>query len=241
MPTNQKRTPDETIALWTERDLSDELQRGVLRPAYGLDDRLSMLTDLVAVGKRPVVTGESGVGKTSTIHEFVRRVHTDDALAAFRGRRFVQLSLRYRLSGLVKSELLPPEMQALIDALLAQEDRIVPFFRDIHLAGDLGVAPQLEHLGLRFRGLLLAEADAAEYNAMVEDAPELERYFVQVRLPEPSYDQMHTILGRWSEDQRAAGRELEPSAVEQGLVLTHRFLTRLRHPRKSIDFLEQVV
>jgi len=241
VPTNQKRTPDETIALWTERDLSDELQRGVLRPAYGLDDRLSMLTDLVAVGKRPVVTGESGVGKTSTIHEFVRRVHTDDALAAFRGRRFVQLSLRYRLSGLVKSELLPPEMQALIDALLAQEDRIVPFFRDIHLAGDLGVAPQLEHLGLRFRGLLLAEADAAEYNAMVEDAPELERYFVQVRLPEPSYDQMHTILGRWSEDQRAAGRELESSAVEQGLVLTHRFLTRLRHPRKSIDFLEQVV
>lgn len=240
MPSKPKRTPEETIALWTERDLTEELRLGKLRPAYGVESRLATLSDLITAGSRPVVTGEPGVGKTSTIHELVRRVHRDDTLAAFRGHRFLQLSLRYRLSGLVDGKELPPELQALVDALLTHAHEVVPFFRDAHLAANFNVEAQLEHLAQRFPGLLLAEADAAAYAAMVEDSPDLERHFVQVRFSEPSYQQMHGILESWRTDQAAAGRELERSAVEYGLVLTHRFLTRVRHPRKSIDFLEQV-
>ena len=117
-------------------------------------------------------------------------------------------------------------MQALVDALLERHDRIIPYFRDIHLADDLGIIAQLEHLGVRFPGLVLAEADGGAYNAMLEDSPELERYFVQVRLPEPTYAQMHTVLDPWRRDQRDKGHEFETTAIEQGLVLTDRFVTR---------------
>ena len=45
-----------------------------LEPAFGLDDQVMDLCELLSSGARPVLIGESGVGKTAAVHEFAARL-----------------------------------------------------------------------------------------------------------------------------------------------------------------------
>jgi DNA polymerase III delta prime subunit len=156
------------------------------------------------------------------------------------GKRVVQISFRSRASSLLKIEQLRPETQKLVDALLALSGEVVPFFRDLHLAFDFDLEPQLLVLGMKHRGLMLGEADGPTFDRMVEGTPDLEHHWVGVPVLEPDLDRTETIVARWAEEQRSRGRGYTVTARREAITLSHRFLARSRMPRKALDLLSTV-
>ena len=75
-----KKDPQQTIDEWLERDLSQAAEEGLLPPAFEVDDVLDQIVECVAVGRNPILTGESGVGKTAAIYELVRWFHARTVL-----------------------------------------------------------------------------------------------------------------------------------------------------------------
>ena len=232
--------PESVVRSWTERDLSAAAAADLLPPAFEAEDTLRRIGDVISAGRHPILGGESGVGKSATINELVRRVHEGKGPPQLRGKRIVQFSLRTRMSGLTKPEQMRPEMQKLVDALLKLDGAVVPFFRDLHLAYEFDLEPQLEALGMRSKGPILGEGEGATLNSMLEHTPALEQYYVALPLHEPDLATMERILAAWSEEQARKGKRFDSSALKESLQLAHRFLARARLPRKVLDFLGQV-
>jgi hypothetical protein len=208
-----------------------------LPPAFAVDETIRRIADVLASGRHPVLCGESGVGKSAVVHELVRRSHAGSGPAVLAGKRVLQISIRSRGAALLKPEQMRPAMQKLVDALVESGKAVVPFFRDLHLAYDLDLEPQLQLLATRFRGTILGEAHPLTFDRMLEGTPGLEQHYVALQLPEPDLATMEAILSRWAEEQRAHGRTFTPGALHEATQLTHRFLARSRMPRKVLDFL----
>jgi ATP-dependent Clp protease ATP-binding subunit ClpC len=227
------------LATWLELDLGAAAAAERLEPAFGVQETLRRVAEVIAAGRNPVLVGEPGVGKTAVVHELVRQLHAGERPPLFKGRAVLQFSLGYGLSMVGSPSKLPASLQRLVQELCAQDECAV-FVRDLHLAFGLGVASQFEVLSLRKPGLLLAEAESSAWASALEDYPGIEQHFVAVPVREPGLDPMLAILEAWRTqgDQRAA--RFQPEGVQQALQLTHRFLSRARDPRKTLEFLKQV-
>jgi hypothetical protein len=180
------------------------------------------------------------VGKSAIVHELVRRTEAGSGPPALRGKRVLQISLRSRAASLLKADQVRPAMQKLVDVLIASGETVVPFFRDLHVAYELDLEPQLQLLGMRTRGTVLGEAHPLTFDRMLESTPGLEEHYVALPIAEPVPAAMDTILARWADEQRAQGRTFTPAALREATQLAHRFLARTRMPRKVIDFLSTV-
>jgi MoxR-like ATPase len=228
---DQKVDVAKLLSEWVERDLTADAEEGRLNPAFEIDDLVQQLAEVIASKRHPIVAGEAGVGKSAVVQELVRRGTT------FEGRRVLQISIRNRVSGLLKPDQIRPEMQKLVAALIALGDRVVPYIRDIDLAYSLDLEPQLVLLALRFPGTILAEGDARGIETLLEQSPDLEPHFLMLKVPEPDLPTTRRIVDQWAKHR---GSSFEPDALATALELSHRFLARSRMPRKVLDFLGQV-
>jgi ATP-dependent Clp protease ATP-binding subunit ClpA len=233
------------LSIWTERDLLAAAADGSLLQAFCVEETLQRVCEVIRSGKAPVLIGDPGVGKTAIVHELARRVHLGSGPEQLRGCRIVQLSIRYHLSTLTNASQLQKSLQSLVTELTAgaatEAGRgIVPFFRDMHLALRMGVDSQLEVLAQRLPGPVIGEAEASAWASEIEDSPELEQEYVALTVREPTLEQMEALLLAWRTSSEVRAERFRPEAVLEALRLTDRFLSRTRHPRKSIDLLKHV-
>lgn len=245
-------TTEETLESWTERDLSALAKRGELRPAFCVDDKLLQLDDIVMSGKAAILVGESGVGKSATVYELVRRLHLPNEESAqfpplrlldkLAGRRVLQFSLRRRAAGLRQPHTqMGEEVLRLVDALVSTREPLALFFRDLDLAYQFNLETQFENLAFKFDGPIIGEGTRSTVQNMLEFHPELDQHFVTMIVEEPTLDEMHTLLHKWSKHNNVErGISFEDTALEHALYLSHRFLSRSRMPRKALDLIEQV-
>ena len=234
-----KQDSSKTIDDWLERNLTEETAKGSLSKAFEVDRIIDQLTECILAGRNPIVTGESGIGKTSIIHELVRRIESGHALLELRGQQVLQLSFRRRASGLKQpGSQMRPEMQKLVSAFQIPGSNFIPYFRDLHLAYAFDLEPQLQLLSFQLEVPILAEGERKTIQSMLEETPELSQQFLTINIEEPSLSTTQRILERWSEEQQKQGCLIyAPESLEEALYLSHRFLARDRLPRKALDLL----
>ena len=235
----EAKEAEEVLRVWVERDLTAAARRSSLARAYGIDDGLRQVEELIRSRKHPLLGGPSGVGKTALIHEMVQRAIRSDATGSLAGRRVLQFSLRQRATSLKRASDLGEAFQKLVDALEHHPD-VVPFFRDFHLAYANDLEAIVETMCYRLAGPILAEGRQDLLESMLEDTPELNEHYVIVRLEEPGLERAHEILRAWSTDFAEEKHiSISPGSLEQALNLAHRFLSRDRLPRSALDLLRQ--
>ena len=219
--------------------MTQEAVEASLSKAFEVDEIIDQLIECILAGRNPIVTGESGIGKTSIIHELVRRIESGHTLLELKGQQVLQLSLRRRASGLQQpSKQMRPEMQKLVNALIDPGCNFIPYFRDLHLAYAFNLEPQLQLLSFQLQVPILAEGERKTIQSMLEETPELSQEFLTINIEEPSLSTAQRILEQWSEEQQKQGRlNFSPNSLEEALYLSHRFLARDRLPRKAIDLL----
>jgi ATP-dependent Clp protease ATP-binding subunit ClpC len=236
---SKKQDNHKIINGWVERNLTQETADGSLSKAFEVDGIIDQLTECMLAGRNPIITGESGIGKTSIIHELVRRIESGNRLVELKGQQVLQLSLRRRASGLKQpNSQMRPEMQKLVTALLDPGCNFIPYFRDLHLAYAFNLEPQLQLLSFQLEVPILAEGERKTIQSMLEETPELSQQFLTINIEEPSLTTAQRILDLWSEEQQKQCRlNFSPDALEEALYLSHRFLARDRLPRKALDLL----
>jgi ATP-dependent Clp protease ATP-binding subunit ClpC len=239
MEKRTKKPPDEIIAEWLDRDLSAAAADGGVPTAFEVDDHVARLHDVVLSGRHPIVTGESGVGKTAIVYELVRRTSAGQGPEPLVGKRILEFALRKRIATLAKPEHLKPEFAKLVDALLTKTD-VVPFFRDLDIVFDFDLEPLLELLAAHSNAPIIGEGNPRKVDGMFEAHPQLEQHYVVLPVEEPNLDATERILTAWRLNEESNGSSVDADALTEALHLTHRFLPRTRHPRKSIEFLKQV-
>jgi ATP-dependent Clp protease ATP-binding subunit ClpA len=232
--------PEHVLKDWVERDLTEECNEDRLPRVFGMEAVLARVMDVVASGKHPVLSGEIGVGKSALVVALAKEVQSGKCPKVLEGKRILQLSLRNRMSGLAKKEKMRPAMHKLVKALVALQDKIIPYFCDWHLIYDLDLEPQFELLAMRFAGPILCETDCSMVDMIFEVSPALEQYYVCVNIEEPDLEAMTGIVAGWEQSKLAEGRKVDPLVLSEVLQLTHRFLPRTRQPRKTLDLLNQV-
>lgn len=228
------------IRIWTELDLTAEARAGRLRPAFEVDDAVQIVSELVDAGRCPILTGDSGVGKTAIVHELARRTHAGAGPRRFAHRRIVQISLQ-RCVGIAESRHeFPAEFGKLVDAIRKMRRSPVLFIRDIGLAYQFDLEDRLAALAHATDAPVLGEGPDGVVSAMLEYHAVLQCVFAPVRLEEPSLEQAMRILRQWSA-HRGPARTMRytSDALEQALTLTHRFQSRSRLPHKAIELLSQ--
>jgi len=228
------------IEPWLEMDLTAAADAGTLERAFEVDDTLEMVGGLLDAGRSPVLIGERGVGKTAVVHELARRAQAGQGPVCLRGVRFLQLSIQRRASSLKEPYMIREEMQKLVEALRRTKRKLALFIRDLSLAYNHDLEPQVSALTYAFGGPLLAEGTETDISKLLESDASLRRHFMTVRLEEPSYDKSRVILRAWVQERcNRTGQTFSTGAVEQALQLAHRFLTRGRLPSTAIEVLHQ--
>lgn len=231
---------DAVLRPWLERDLTADAAAGKLGPAFCVERHLEQIGTALASGLSPVLAGPAGVGKTAIWHEVARRLHAGEGPPRLRGRRIVQLSIRLRAAGLRKPDQLKPEMHALVEALVEEGGRVVPYFRDIDLAYRFDLEPNLEALALRLEAPVLGEGDGTAIRSLFEDTAQLAEEYLPIPVSEPDLDRTRAILEAVSDERvSTGGGAFEPEAIETAIALSHRFLGRGCFPRKALTLIEQ--
>lgn len=233
-----KRTPEEIIQSWIERDVSAALDADELAPAFEVDDLLQQVGALLAAGRCPVLTGEPGVGKSAVITEYIRRAR-GDAATPFAGRKILQVSLTRNASAAREGEF-GGDFKRFVEAITAARGRYALYIRDLHAAYRFDVEPQLQALAYSFDGPIVAEAEERMLRSLFEYAPQLEQHYVSLTVEEPSPERMLRLLAAWRDEQRRRARRYHDDALDLAYTLTSRFLGRTRMPRAAIDFLDQL-
>ena len=82
---------------WVERNLTQESAAGSLSKAFEVDGIIDQLTECILAGRNPIITGESGIGKTTIIHELVRRMDSGHTLLELEGKnpRFLHIAATF--------------------------------------------------------------------------------------------------------------------------------------------------
>ncbi|MGE0480702.1 MAG: AAA family ATPase [Phycisphaerae bacterium] len=233
-----KRTPDETIQSWIERDLGAALDADELPPAFEVDDLLQQMSALLTARRCPVLTGEPGVGKSAVITEFIRRARREPS-NAFADRQMIQISLTRNASAAREGEF-GAEFKRFVEAVTAARGRYGLYIRDLHAAYRFDVEPQLQALAYGFDGPILAEAEERMLRSLFEYAPQLEQHYVALTVEEPSPERMQRLLAAWRDESHRRARRYHDDALDLAYTLTSRFLGRTRMPRAAIDFLDQL-
>ncbi|MFH1299470.1 MAG: AAA family ATPase, partial [Planctomycetota bacterium] len=237
----QAKSLQAVLNQWLERDLTAEAQAGKLAPVFLLDELVCDVVEVLNAGRFPILYGGSGVGKSSVIYKLVALCEAGEGPAAFENARIVKLSFRRAMACLKKENQLRGEFQNLLDALLAADENIIPFFCDMEVMNDYNLQPLLQAFAYQTERPLLAEGNRVSVEAMFENYPELESHFVALKVDEPDLSTARKIVSLWSENQyQTEGIQFTESAQEEALLLTHRFLSRLNMPRKVLDLLNQV-
>ncbi len=238
---NKKHSAAKIVEQWTEMDLTAMAREGRLPRAYAAEEQIAQVEDLLAAGRFPLLTGETGVGKTALVHELAHRAVAGGGPAVLEGRRILQISIRRRLGALKTPHELRPEMEKLVRALKKLGPKVVPFFRDFHVGWIHDLEPMLLAIATQATGVILAEGEEEPIEGMLECWRELQHYFAVLRIDEPDLNRMGTILQRWNDCQAdERGRRFDPQALDEALHLAHRFLVRDCHPRRTLTLLDQL-
>jgi ATP-dependent Clp protease ATP-binding subunit ClpC len=222
---------------WIERDLTFAALGDQLPRAFCVEETLGKIRNVLRSGRFPVLVGDSGVGKTAAIYEYITR-----NIADFQTKKILQLSIKQKASTLKDpGKQMGSETKHLIEYLRRHKAEVLPFFRDLHLADQFNLESQLLFLGLQFDAPLFAEGAEAAVKSMLEETSELEEYFIPIHVDEPGIDTTLKILSLWAEEkQKTEGVRFHGEVLEEAVFLTHRFLPRDRLPRKAITLLDQV-
>ena len=240
MPTTLEPTPEQVLALWTERDLS--AQTGELPPAFEMSEMVENIASILGARRNVLLVGESGVGKSALVYELVRRLPSLEAMGELRMGRVVQLSIALRMSRLKQQSHIFEAFAQLMDALALLPGIVLVFIRDGDLLPQLGLSSQLESMCLRNPQPMIIEGRPGPLHSMLEDYEGLEQHFTTLPVMEPDLRTARRILERWARETAARrGDRFDASAIDEAVYLTHRFLSRSRLPRKAIDLLANTV
>jgi ATP-dependent Clp protease ATP-binding subunit ClpC len=236
---SRTRSPED-VARLIERDLTALARAGKLTPAYGIDGLVGeVLALVVRGGKTPLLSGDTGVGKTAIVQEIARRIVEGRAGPELQTARVVEVSLAGIRARSGEERRGAEALESLLEHL-AEVPQTIVYVRDLPLALHTSLQPVLLGALRSAKVRFIFEGSSRP----VEDLLRADEAFAErmhlLTVLEPPQELARWILGRVAEEiESESGIRIEPAACDMALRLATRFLLARRLPRKAIDLLRE--
>jgi ATP-dependent Clp protease ATP-binding subunit ClpA len=228
------------------RDLTALARKGRLQEAIGRNEEMKTIArHLQRTSKRNVLMiGEAGVGKTAILEGLACRFAHPDAPDFLKKIRIVQVNLADIVAGTTFRGDLEKRLQALVKEVCDDPD-IVLFLDEIHLAvgggvgGTMDIANILKPALAREEFRCVGATTTEEYERHIKKDSAFLRRFQLLRVNEPSQEDAIQIAQAWAKRIEAKqGITFEPTAPQDAVALSAKWIRNRQLPDKAIDLLE---
>jgi type VI secretion system protein VasG len=229
-------------------DLTEQARLGKIDPVVGRDDEIRQIIDILMRRRQnnPILTGEAGVGKTSVVEGFARRIAAGDVPPSLREVSLRALDVGLLQAGASMKGEFEQRLRQVIDEVQASPKPIVLFIDEVHsLVGAGGAAGTGDAANLLkpalARGTLrtIGATTWAEYKKYIEKDPALTRRFQTVKIDEPTeakaIQMMRGVVSVMEKHHRV---QILDEALEAAVKLAHRYVPDRQLPDKSISLLD---
>lgn len=243
------RDPDQkTPALDTfGRDLTKIAKRGGLDPLIGRAQEVRRIIQILARRRKnnPVLLGEAGVGKTAIVEGLAQRMTSGSVPDILKNKKIIELDLAAVVAGTKYRGQFEERIKTLMQEVTSCKD-VILFIDELHvLVGAGGAEGAMD--GANILKPALARGDIQcigattpqEYRKIEKDGA-LERRFQHIIIDEPSPEEATKILfGLRRHYEKHHMVSFTDKAIEEAVLLSHRYLSDRFLPDKAIDILDE--
>lgn len=229
-------------------DLTQQARDGELDPVLGREEEIRQLTDILTRRRQnnPILTGEAGVGKTSVIEGFARKIVVGEVPEVLQNVtvRVLDMGLLQAGAG-VKGEF-ENRLKNVIDEVKGSVEPIILFIDEAHtMIGAGGAAGQNDAANLLKPALargelrVIAATTWAEYKKYFEKDAALTRRFQVVKVEEPDFETAVAIMRGLTDvmENHHKVRVLDEALVDS-VKLSQRYIAGRQLPDKSVSLLD---
>lgn len=230
------------------QDLTAKARVGEVDPVLGRDEEIRQIVDILMRRRQnnPILTGEAGVGKTSVVEGFALRVAKGDVPPALKDVRICSLDLGMLQAGASMKGEFENRLRQVIDEVQSSAQPTILFIDEAHTligaggaAGTGDAANLLKPALARGKLRTVAATTWAEYKKYFEKDPALTRRFQVVQVDEPDEERgMQMLRGVVPVLQNHHRVEIQASAVEAAVRLSHRYIPARQLPDKAVSLLD---
>jgi type VI secretion system protein VasG len=230
------------------QDLTAKAVDGEIDPVLGRDDEIRQIIDILMRRRQnnPILTGEAGVGKTSVVEGFALRVAKGDVPPSLRGVRICSLDLGALQAGASMKGEFENRLRKVIDEVQSSPRPTILFIDEAHTligaggaAGTGDAANLLKPALARGKLRTIAATTWAEYKKYFEKDPALTRRFQVVQVGEPDevkgIQMLRGVVPILEQHHKV---QIDSSAVEAAVRLSHRYIPARQLPDKAVSLLD---
>lgn len=220
----------------------EQARSGQIRPAVGRDNEIIRVLQVLARGTKnnPVLVGESGTGKTATVHGVAHKLLEGQLPQSLASMKLFSLNLNAMLSSGNPQDI----MFALLDEA-KREEQLVLFVDNIHMLMDSSCGPNRVVADMLKQEMaagtvrVISTTSVEEYNKTIEKDGDLKRCCEAIKIEEPDVEtSIEIVKGAKAHIEEHHGITIPENVVETAVRLTDRFVTDRRLPGKAILLLD---
>lgn len=241
-PTNARNT---TVLAKFCHDLNSEIKS--FDPVIGFEKELSEIYDIL--GRRTksniLITGESGIGKTSLIRAFVQAVVNNEVPGFIENSKIFELDtialgmeVSYKSEVEARMKKVLDELSALDNSILVIENLDKLLDKQNILSGVLSLLKARLNQGL----LLICTSSIDGYTKNIEPDKELTGKFERIMLEEPSVEYAEHILNfAICSYEKFHELSVDPDTIPTSIRLAKRYFSEKHLPDSAIDMIDRAM
>ena len=217
-------------------------------PVIGREKETDRLIEIICrrTKRNPLLIGEAGVGKTSIVEEFARRLAFKEVPQKLQNKRVVSISMASLVAGTKYRGEFEEKVLKIFDDLEKSDDVIV-FIDEIHtLVGAGGADGAIDASNIlkpalaRGKVIVIGATTTKEYNKYIEDDKALSRRFQTIMVEEPKEKELFNILNKLkAKYEEYHNVSISTSILKYIIKLSKIYLPYRKEPDKSIDILDE--
>ena len=229
-------------------DLVKMAKENKLEKLIGRESELNKIEIILSrkCKKNPILTGESGVGKTSLINGLAYRIANDEVPDSLKGQRLFLLSVGALVAGTKFRGEFEDRLLRVIKK--AQKDNAILFIDEIHTIlgagkgeGAMDAANILKPYLSNGTITVIGATTNDEYIRLFDKDKALSRRFNEVNIPELTMDDTIQLMLRIkSTYEDFHNVVIDNDAILEIVSLSNRYILNRQFPDKSIDLLDEV-
>ena len=227
---------------------NEQVNVGEIDPVIGFENEIAVIFEVLGRKTKPnlLITGESGVGKTSLINGFVQRIHSAEAPDFLREATVYEIDLGALTSdGNYKGET-EDRFKSILDELQNSENTILVIESVDKLfekhGALFGVSNILKQALSKGHIQLLCTASIDGYTKNIETDKEFVRKFEKITIEEPNADHCFRILkGSVSLYEKYHELSVSDVVLKDVIRLSKRYLNEKSLPDSGFDLLDRTM
>jgi len=228
------------------KNLTLAAAEGALEPVIGRDGEMDQILDILAKrdANNACLLGLPGVGKTAIVRGLAHRIAArarDGLGGTLDDRILVEIPIAEVVAASPTRSALAERISALRNEAREAKGRVVLFFDDVHLLGELGeeVTGDLKLSLARGELPCIGATTPEDFRRVFETDASLSRAFTIVEVEEPSQDEAFAVLRAAATGlERHHSVEFEDRAIASAVAWSVRYLPGRALPDKAVGILD---